>query len=604
MIAFAIVYIGSFDYFAVYGFPVYPFGYIPVLGFLVMAAQTIWRYHLVDIASAFTAKQVLNTMQGAVFVVDLQGKVRVVNPAACAMLGYQESELIDKIMTKFVSPPDQITRSAVSPAQDRAIHNHAMIWNSRDGRQIDVLVSASGVVDEHGIPLGLVYVAQDISEQKKAEAKIQHMAFYDTLTKLPNRNMLYDRLLKAIQTASGQGKPMALLLMDLDHFKEINDTLGHYQGDLLLKEMGSRLKSALFEPDTVARLGGDEFTVLLPRLAKVEDIHVVIQKLQDALRAPFMIDSQPVAVEASIGVAIYPDHGTNADVLLQRADVAMYMAKNSGSGYLIYDPKHDEHSPRRLALIGELRQAIDNEQLFLYYQPKISFKTHRVIGLEALVRWQHPEYGFVPPDQFILPAEQTGLIHPLTRWVLKTALSQSQVWRQAGLDLPVSVNLSARNLHDPELRGYLAELFKTTGGTPELLELEITESAIMADPQRALEVITRLRAMGIRFSLDDFGIGYSSLSYLKKLPVDTIKIDKSFVMDMAKDEDDVLIVLSTINLAHNLGLKVVAEGVELGKIWDQLANFGCDAAQGYYMSKPLPVDDLNRWLKESPWGIK
>ena len=271
---------------------------------------------------------------------------------------------------------------------------------------------------------------------------------------------------------------------------------------------------------------------------------------------------------------------------------------------MIYDLKYDQHSPRRLALIGELRRAIEQEQLFLHYQPKISLKTKRVIGVEALVRWQHPEYGFVPPDQFILPAEQTGLIHPLTRWVLKTALRQSQVWRQAGLNLPVSVNLSARNLHDPQFPEHLAELLKTTGGMPEQLELEITESAIMADPARALEVITRLRTMGLRFALDDFGIGYSSLAYLKKLPVDAIKIDKSFVIDMAKDEDDVVIVLSTINLAHNLGLKVVAEGVETEKILDRLSAFGCDEAQGYYMSKPLPVDALTLWLKESAWGMK
>jgi len=329
----------------------------------------------------------------------------------------------------------------------------------------------------------------------------------------------------------------------------------------------------------------------------------VIQKIEDTLRHPFMIEGLPIAVEASIGVTLYPNHGENPDGLMQRADVAMYRAKETGSGYVIYDNQHDQHSPRRLALIGELRQAIEKDQLSLYYQPKISFKTNHVIGVEALVRWQHPEYGFVPPEQFILPAEQTGLIHPLTRWVLKTALCQSDAWRQAGLNCPVAVNLSARNLHDPQLRDHLAKILKTSSVSPQQLELEITESAIMADPQRALEVITSLRAMGLRFALDDFGIGYSSLAYLKKLPVDTIKIDKSFVMDMEKDQDDVLIVLSTINLAHNLGLKVVAEGVETEQTWAQLFTFGCDAAQGYYMSKPMPAADLTRWLKESPWGM-
>jgi len=447
-------------------------------------------------------------------------------------------------------------------------------------------------------------VTQDVTERREIEEMVQRMAFYDTLTDLPNRNMLYDRLLNAIRTDSGEGRPMALLLLDLDRFNEINATLGHHRGDRLLQELGVRLKSVLFDPDLVARLGGDEFAILLPRLAHVKDIDVVLQKVQDALQPPFMIENLAIAVEASIGIALYPDHGRTPDGLMQRADVAMYRAKETGSGYVIYDIKFDEHSPRRLALIGELREAIGHDQLFLHYQPKISLKTHRVIGVEALIRWQHPEYGFVPPDQFILPAEQTGLIHSLTRWVLNAVLRQCLIWNASGVKIPVSVNLSARNLHDPGLPDHLAELFKSSGELPEQLELEITESAIMADPQRALDAITRLKVMGLRFALDDFGVGYSSLAYLKKLPVDIIKIDKSFVMDMATDEDDMLIVLSTINLAHNLGLKVVAEGVETEQIWDRLFAFGCDAAQGYYMSKPLPAVELTRWLKESPWGLK
>jgi len=445
-------------------------------------------------------------------------------------------------------------------------------------------------------------VTQDITERKQAEKLIQQMAFYDTLTELPNRNTLYDRLLNAIKADDGRGKPMALLLMDVDHFKEINDTLGHQRGDLLLKELGVRLKRVLFEPDIVARLGGDEFAILLPALARVEDISIVIQKIQDVLQPSFMIEGLPIAVEASIGVVLYPDHGKNTDNLLQRADVAMYTAKQTGSPYIIYDPKYDGRTPRRLALIGELRQAIEKDQLFLDYQPKISLKTGQVMGVEALVRWKHPEYGIIPPDQFILPAEQTGLIHPLTRWVFDSALRQMQTWCREGLNIPVSINLSARNLHDPGLAERLETLLKASGERPEQLELEITESAIMTDPQRALEGILRLRGIGVRFSLDDFGVGYSSLAYLKKLPVDTIKIDKSFVIDLAKDEDDGVIVLSTINLAHNLGLKVVAEGVESQKIWDRLAAFGCDAAQGFFMCRPVPASELSRWMAQSPGG--
>jgi diguanylate cyclase (GGDEF)-like protein/PAS domain S-box-containing protein len=552
-------------------------------------------------------ERIVNSSVDGIFAFDRDCRYTVWNPGMERITGVSEDKALGKGAFDIFSPFQETAESrffSETLAGKTIVAEEKLYTISGTGKQGFFEGHFSPLRDESGDIMGGLAIIRDITERKRAEETIQHMAFYDTLTELPNRNMLYDRLLNAIRTDSGRGKPMALLLMDLDHFKEINDTMGHHRGDLLLKELGSRLKCVLFAPDTVARLGGDEFTVLLPRLAKLEDIHVVIQKIQDALKSPFMIEGQPVEVEASIGVALYPDHGENPDSLLQRADVAMYRAKETGSGYLIYDVKFDEHSPRRLALIGELRQAIEKDQLFLHYQPKINLKTKYVIGVEALVRWQHPKYGFVPPDEFILSAEQTGLIHPLARWVLKTAMRQSQAWRQTGLNLPVSVNLSARNLHDSQFPDHLAELLKITGGMPEQLELEITESAIMADPQRALEIITRLRTMGLRLALDDFGIGYSSLAYLKKLPVNTIKIDKSFVIDMAKDEDAAVIVLSTINLAHNLGLKVVAEGVETEKILDKLSTFGCDEAQGYYMSKPLPVDALTRWLKESPWRLK
>lgn len=441
-------------------------------------------------------------------------------------------------------------------------------------------------------------------EHKQAEEMVQHMAYYDTLTGLPNRNMLYDRLLNAIRTDAAEGKPMALLLMDLDRFKEINNTLGHHRGDLVLQQVGLRLKRVLFEPDVVARLGGDEFAVLLPRLAVVEHINIVVQKILKALEAPFTIENIPIAVEASIGIALYPDHGGNPDSLLQRADVAMYAAKQTGSGYVIYDAKVDQHSPRRLALMGELRHAIDGNQLILHYQPKIDLRTNHVSGVEALIRWQHPQYGFIPPDQFIVPAEQTGLIEPLTQWVLNTALRQCKAWHQAGLSITVSVNLSARNLHHPQLPDQVTDLLQNYGIAASQLVVEITESAIMVDPVHAMETLKRLNKIGVRISIDDFGTGYSSLGYLKRLPVQEIKIDKSFVMDMGTDEDDTVLVISIINLAHNLGLKVVAEGVEKQEIWEQLAAFGCDAAQGYFWSRPLPPAELTRWLGESPYGLK
>ncbi len=441
-------------------------------------------------------------------------------------------------------------------------------------------------------------------DHKQAEEMVSYLAYYDPMTGLPNRTLLQDRLKQAISTAARENHPVAFLLMDLDRFKEINDTLGHHRGDILLQQVGARLKSVLWEPDTVSRLGGDEFAVLLPRLAAAEHINVVIQKIQNALKAPFVIENLPIAVDVSIGIALYPDHATDAETLIQRADVAMYVAKRTGSGYTVYAPELNQHSPQRLALLGELRQAIEHDQLLLHYQPKISLKTNRMMDVEALVRWQHPQHGMIPPNQFIPLAEQTGLIKPLTLWVLNKALNQCRAWQQTGLEIPVSVNLSARNLHDQELTDHVAGLLETSGISPDRLELEITESAIMMDPPRALEILKRLSGMGVRLSLDDFGTGYSSLGYLKKLPVDEIKIDRSFVTDMTRDENDAMIVRSTIDLGHNLGRKVVAEGVENRETWNRLAALGCDSAQGYYMSRPIPADELARWFSTSPWGGK
>ncbi|HZR45913.1 MAG TPA: GGDEF domain-containing phosphodiesterase, partial [Candidatus Manganitrophaceae bacterium] len=315
------------------------------------------------------------------------------------------------------------------------------------------------------------------------------------------------------------------------------------------------------------------------------------------------IEGIPIAVETSIGIALYPDQGTDPDTLIQRADVAMYAAKSSGSGHLLYVPELDRFNPQRLALMAELRQAIEQDQLLLHYQPKIRLNDRKVFGVEALVRWRHPQRGTILPDQFIGPAEQTGLIHPLTRWVIQTAIGQCTALQEEGFAITVSANLSARNLLDPKLPETMAALLRSGGVGPEQIEFEITESVIMADPARAQETLVRLHEMGIRSSIDDFGIGYSSLSYLQNLPVDQIKVDKSFVMHMTKNKGDAKIVHSTIELAHNLGLEVVAEGVETEEILDWLTEMGCDAAQGYFISKPLPPEDLTRWIQESSWGL-
>jgi diguanylate cyclase (GGDEF)-like protein/PAS domain S-box-containing protein len=446
-------------------------------------------------------------------------------------------------------------------------------------------------------------IVRDITERKTQAAALEYQALHDTLTDLPNRTLVLDRLRQAIHAAGRESKPLALLLMDLDHFKDVNDALGHHHGDLLLKLVGPRVLSVLRESDTIARLGGDEFAVLLPA-TDIDGATVTAQKILEALDRPFVVEGFFLEIGASIGIALFPEHGEDVDMLMRRADVAMYSAKQSSSGYAVYISEHDRHSPRRLALMGELRHAIERQEFILYYQPKVDLKTRRTIGVEALIRWKHPQHGLIPPDEFITLAEHTGFIKQLTLWVLSDALRQWRVWNQSGIDLSVAVNLSARNLQDLQMPDQFAELFRTTEMEPRKLELEITESAIMADPSRAMEILTRLRSKNIRFSIDDFGAGYSSLGYLKKLPIDAVKVDKSFVMGMAANADDAVIVRSTIDLAHNLGLKVVAEGVESREILDRLTEMGCDAAQGFYLSRPIPAEEMTRWLSESPWGLK
>jgi diguanylate cyclase (GGDEF)-like protein/PAS domain S-box-containing protein len=460
------------------------------------------------------------------------------------------------------------------------------------------------VKDQNGRVYRIAGVAEDITERKKTEGMIRQLAYYDPLTNLPNRVLLQDRLRKAILAGQRENHPVALILMDLDRFKEINDTLGHHCGDLLLQQVGTQLKSVLWKPDQVARMGGDEFAVLLPRIRAVEDIYLVIRKIRHVLETRFIIEEIPVLVESSIGVAFYPDHGPGAENLLQRADVAMYEAKKKGLEYAIYAPELDRHSPRRLALMAELRRAIEQDELFMHYQPMVSLKTHRVIGVEALVRWQHPEYGFIPPDQFIEPAERTGLIRGLTLWILNAVQEQSRIWHQVKqVGLTVSVNLSARNLQDPEIARRIIQMIQECRVAPDTLSFEITETAIMNDPERVMEFIKTIRSLGVWFSIDDFGTGYSSLANLKKLPVDEIKIDRAFVMNLLKNSGEAAIVRSVIDMAHNFNLRVVAEGVENKETYDRLVELGCDEAQGYYMAKPMPVEELTRWLSESPWGI-
>jgi diguanylate cyclase (GGDEF)-like protein len=428
----------------------------------------------------------------------------------------------------------------------------------------------------------------------------EHLAFHDSLTDLPNRILFHDRAAQAIEGAKRTGECVALMLLDLDRFKEINDTLGHHNGDLLLKQIAERLRAELRGSDSVARLGGDEFGVLLSTVSDSASALSVGKKVRQLLHQPLTLQGITLDLDTSIGVAIYPDHGQDVETLLQRADIAMYIAKEDHSGCELYAAGRDEYSPSRLALVSELRRAIDRQELILYYQPKAQLADGQVSGVEALVRWQHPERGLIPPAEFIPLAERTGLIRDLTWSVLESALRQLREWQDQALELNVSVNLSARDLLDLALPDSVEELLARFELPAERLELEITESVILADPMRARAVLSRLDTMGVQLAIDDFGSGYSSLAYLKRLPVGEIKIDRSFVMNMEHDENDAVIVRSTIDLGRNLGLRVVAEGVESEATWRQLAHLRCDQAQGFFLTPPVPADQLVQWLRQRP----
>ncbi len=428
------------------------------------------------------------------------------------------------------------------------------------------------------------------------QAELEHRALHDALTGLPNRTLLFERIEHDIQLARRYDQRLCLLMIDLDRFKEVNDTLGHQVGDSLLVEVGSRLRACLREVDTVARLGGDEFAILLPGTTADEALQAV-NKLLDTFKRPVNLKGVEFYVAGSIGVATYPEHGEDAQDLLQHADVAMYIAKRNQSGYALYDPAKDEHSLSRLAMVTDLRLAVAQGQLQLHYQPILSLSTGDVVSVEALLRWHHPQHGQVSPELVIELAEKIGLIGPLTDAVIDLALAQTARWHSQGLPLHLSINLSMHNLHDSQLAERVGAALQAHGVPGHRLTLEMTESAMMSNPRLVMHVLNGLDALGILIAVDDFGTGFSSLSYLKSLPVDIIKIDKSFVFGLDEDKSDQAIVQATLSLGHSLGLEVVAEGVESREVWDLLHAMGCDHAQGYYMSTPLAPGELEAWLK-------
>jgi diguanylate cyclase (GGDEF)-like protein len=509
---------------------------------------------------------------------------------------------LERVDTEQVDPVFSRLEASVTAAADR--QHRAALAAVRSGRRTGTVVV---VLDVLTLLLALLTTGLTSRRVVRAQAELQaqnranaHQALHDALTGLPNRTLLQDRAGHALALRRRSRQGVAVLLLDLDRFKEVNDTLGHHAGDDLLVQVGRRLVDTARGSDTVARLGGDEFAVLLEGVDEAEAV-VAAGRLCAALGETFSVDGVALDLEASIGVVLADGEDEDVNRLLQRADVAMYQAKEHHLGVAVYDAARDVNTPLRLALLGDLRRALSREdELFLHYQPKIASGTGRVCGVEALLRWAHPERGLVPPDQFIPVVETTGLVDGLTTHVLHLALRQQRDWLDRGFDLPVAVNISARSLLDAAFPEAVVALLAEHRVPAGQLVLELTESTVMSDPVAAVAILQRLQDAGVQVALDDFGTGYSSMAYLKKLPVAELKIDRSFVTHLPDDGENLVLVQSAIDLGHNLGLTVVAEGVEDEATLEQLRAMGCDLAQGFHISRPVPARDLERWLEQAP----
>jgi diguanylate cyclase (GGDEF)-like protein len=570
----------------------YPLGDLLVLAFVaVIAALTGWHpgpsVGLLAIGCAiFAAGDVVFLYIVATGSAIEPGLAEVLWPAGMVVMG------IAALQTRKMPPPADLEgwRLMLLPgaialgALGVLVHNHYA-----GGGDVALWLAIGALV------VGMARAALTFRENI-ALADSHRQAVTDALTGLPNRRLFHDRVDRAVARARREGLMAAVMIIDLDRFKEVNDTLGHRSGDVLLQAIAGRLTGAVRESDTIARLGGDEFAVLLPEVRDAAAAASVAAVLGAAISEPILLEGLSLDTEASIGIALFPGDGEDVAHLLQRADVAMYTAKSEHLGHAFYGPENDNYSPERLALVGELRRAIENDELVLHYQPKVDLETGVPAGVEVLVRWQHPQRGLLAPVEFVPLAEHTALIKPLTLHILNRALSQCREWELQGRALSVAVNVSARNLLDPDFADAVEACLALAEVPATRLELEITETVLMANPARALEVLERLSDMGVSLSIDDFGTGYSSLDYLKRLPVNVLKIDKSFVMNMANDPADAMIVRSTIDLARNLGLRVVAEGIEDQSAYDMLRSLGCHVGQGFLMSRPVTSGDLEELL--------
>lgn len=568
--------------------------------------------HYVDLALGQRTKlQQLDRLMGnvveqsfdGIMTFDQHDIVRTANEAACALFRCSRKELVELHMSALLPDLSKFRPSPhAMPSDDAAGRLEGFVCRP-DKSTCPVELSLRKI--SIGGQSWAMAILRDITSAKAHESKLRHLAMHDSLTDLPNRLLLKDRLNQALRAARRSAEPLHLAILDLDRFKEVNDTLGHQVGDALLVLVGKRLVDCVREGDTVARLGGDEFAVLLPQRKEGCTAHDVAERIRTALREPFSLAGcVSLEIGVSIGLARYPDDAETESKLMQCADVAMYGAKRQASGIERYDPAKDLNSIRTLVLSGGLRQAVDGDQLLLVYQPKLDLRSDTIRSFEVLARWCHPDHGMIPPDEFIPQAEESGNIVPFTRWTLERTVECLHHLRGQGLAFSLALNLSPRSLHSNEIQTFVETLLNEADVMPSDITLELTETAVMLDPAGAVSRLERLHGLGLRLSIDDFGTGYSSLSLLRRLPLDEIKIDKSFIENMTINSQDRVIVGSTIDLAHNLGLDVVAEGVETPAQMEALRELGCDIVQGFLIAEPIDGQNLVDWTRETRWPLE
>ena len=528
-------------------------------------------------------------------ITDVNQMIISANQALCTMTGYPAEELVGQTPAIFKSGRhDRTFYQHMWHEIDGRKHWSGEVWNRRkNGEIFPVWLGISTVRDENDVPTHYIGTAFDISDRKSAEEQISFLAQHDALTKLPNQTLLLDRIGQALSALQRKECRAGVLLLDLDRFKLVNDTLGHDVGDRLLEQVAERLRQILRQTETIARLGGDEFVVFVPEVDSIESLSLVAQKIVEALSVPYLLGDSELQVTPSIGISVAPDDGEDPRTLMRNADAAMYHAKDLGrNNFQFFAQTMNVVVRERLSIENDLRRALEHGEFVLFYQPQVNCRTGQVTGMEALIRWQHPRRGMVPPNDFIQVAEETGIIVQIGAWVLREACLQARIWHDQGLDIRIGVNLSARQFGQADLMSQVNAAIAVSGIDPHLLELEITESMLMEDPMAAAEVLRQISAMGIRLAVDDFGTGYSSLAYLKRFPLQRLKIDRSFVRDISTDPNDAAIVSAIVAMAESLHMEVIAEGVEEVSQLHYLDRVGCCSIQGYLFSKPKPADQI------------